>query len=631
MKVVTGKLLYALLFLGILPFSLWLWANQTRSIVRFPSIESATVGSMVCIAGGILLAWGMLALIKYGEGLPMNAYPPKKHVNKGPYRLMKHPIYCGFGILLIGIFILTGSASGLWLVTPVTILGMIALVWGYERIDLKRRFPNEKAKSYLDIPGRESVPADFRDRFSSLFWIFFLLITQNFVVWYLQGETLPAFGKTWNFNLSISGPVTSLLSLLFIAGVPILLKKRNSIRAWTLSMMAAFSCSIYISLLWPAIGAQFFSAEAASVNSQGIPAAVLVSVPFFLILISLRAYIHSFRRLTILFSIVALALGFCVLANSKSPILHLAEAAFIYAIAAYYAVIWRLLRDLSERVANSWKEWVFGPIRIINHGFYVGFSAFFGILLAGWLAGKDYAWAILIFALVVVIFSALWAQLIEGSEKLKRPFGYYGALVGIILAALIVWAMGYNVWVIIGLASVFMPWMQALGRFRCLVNGCCHGCPTPNPTIGIRYFHHRSRVGSISGLKGELVHPTPLYAVIWLFFVGFVLLSLWNSNYPSSFIFGLYLILTGMGRFVEEAYRGEVQTPVWKGLRLYQWTAVASVLIGVVMTGIPVKAILSDPVAGWQTFAAALIGGLFTFFAMGVDFPNSNARFSRLV
>ena len=34
---------------------------------------------------------------------------------------------------------------------------------------------------------------------------------------------------------------------------------------------------------------------------------------------------------------------------------------------------------------------------------------------------------------------------------------------------------------------------------------------------------------------------------------------------------------------------------------------------------------------GVSMFLAALIGGIFTFFAMGVDFPDSNARFSRLV
>ncbi len=191
--------------------------------------------------------------------------------------------------------------------------------------------------------------------------------------------------------------------------------------------------------------------------------------------------------------------------------------------------------------------------------------------------------------------------------------------------------MGYNVWVIIGVISVVMPWVQGIGRFRCLVNGCCHGSKVANPDIGIKYFHHRSRVCGISQLKGELLHPTPLYSTLWLFLIGFILLSLWYNNFSSPFIFGLYLILTGIGRFVEEAYRGEVQTPILKGLRLYQWTAILSVFIGIIMTLIHIESVAIISNVGWETILSATIGGLFTTFAMGIDFPYSNARFSRLV
>ena len=86
-----------------------------------------------------------------------------------------------------------------------------------------------------------------------------------------------------------------------------------------------------------------------------------------------------------------------------------------------------------------------------------------------------------------------------------------------------------------------------------------------------------------------------------------------------------------MGRFVEEAYRGEVQTVIWNGLRLYQWTAIASVLIGMVMTCIPYASLALEPGLNGETVLAAFLGGFFIFFAMGVDFPRSNARFSRLV
>ena len=93
----------------------------------------------------------------------------------------------------------------------------------------------------------------------------------------------------------------------------------------------------------------------------------------------------------------------------------------------------------------------------------------------------------------------------------------------------------------------------------------------------------------------------------------------------------MYLILTGLGRFVEEAYRGEIQTVIWNGLRLYQWTAISSILIGIGITMIHTEIIILDPGFNFEILLSAFIGGFITFIAMGVDFPNSNARFSRLV
>ena len=74
-------------------------------------------------------------------------------------------------------------------------------------------------------------------------------------------------------------------------------------------------------------------------------------------------------------------------------------------------------------------------------------------------------WGIVLFDVVAIIFAALWAQIIEGSNKLKRPFGYYGAMIGIIFSSLFVWALGYNVWAMIAIAAVLMPWVQELADY----------------------------------------------------------------------------------------------------------------------------------------------------------------------
>ncbi len=98
---------------------------------------------------------------------------------------------------------------------------------------------------------------------------------------------------------------------------------------------------------------------------------------------------------------------------------------------------------------------------------------------------------------------------------------------------------------------------------------------------------------------------------------------------PLSLIAGLYLILGGLGRFVEEAYRGEPQTPIFGRLRLYQWIAIGTVLAGIAITTLP-SGPAPAPQFYWGLLIPAACFGLATAFAMGVDFPESNRRFARL-
>jgi prolipoprotein diacylglyceryltransferase len=93
---------------------------------------------------------------------------------------------------------------------------------------------------------------------------------------------------------------------------------------------------------------------------------------------------------------------------------------------------------------------------------------------------------------------------------------------------------------------------------------------------------------------------------------------------------GIYLILSGAGRFVEEAYRGEPQTPTCWGLRSYQWVAVATVLIGALITTVPNSPPTLRPAFHASSIFVALACGVGAWFLTGVDFPESNRRFARL-
>ncbi len=149
--------------------------------------------------------------------------------------------------------------------------------------------------------------------------------------------------------------------------------------------------------------------------------------------------------------------------------------------------------------------------------------------------------------------------------------------------------------------------------------------------IGIRYWRPESRVVSLSKLGGASLHPTPVYSIVANILIGVILLRLVAVDASFGAITGMYLLLAGLTRFVEEAFRGGPQTPNIRGLPIYQWAAVMSLLAGAVtMTLEP--GLRANWAWSWDLlrFGAGLCIGLIVAVAMGLDFPKSEKRFARL-
>jgi prolipoprotein diacylglyceryltransferase len=314
---------------------------------------------------------------------------------------------------------------------------------------------------------------------------------------------------------------------------------------------------------------------------------------------------------------------------AQSGLVRVAGALMSYALAANAAHTWGGLRDLAERIANSWREWRFGPVRVINHGAYAGAAGFLAIWISTVLVGPGHLAAILAAALAAVVGAALWAQYVEGSPQLLRPYGFYGGLLGGTLGAVAAPLFHTSIWLLLGVFSAAGSLVQATGRLRCLVQGCCHGRPAEEG-VGIRYAHPMSRVCRLSAWTGTPLHPTPVYSILWNGAVTLLLFRLWSAHASLHLIAGLYFILSGMGRFVEESFRGEPQTKVVAGLRLYQWSAIVSVVLGAAFTAFDNGEVAPDPSFQWSSLLPAVFFGFLALIAMGVDFPDSQRRFSRL-
>lgn len=622
-----GKVAYALVFLALLPVWLAFWTIQVEHAVSLPVVQATGWGLALAGMGLLLMLTGMYALWHYGKGLPMNAYPPPVFVQESVFRLLPHPIYTGFVLGCFGVSMYVGSSAGFWFVSPVVLAGCMALVWGYERLDLLRRFPGAPRHYLIAIPPDEATQPNLWHRLSvfiALLLPWVLLQAAAFRV-DSAGAGREPFFQPVDTGLPVSAKwFVGTIALAWVVAAPVLARTSSQLRQFFLGGMVGGLAVVVLMFVLPVLGMAHISTWESDFWLRA-----MFSISWFWLLLAAVLYGKTFPALRMVLYGLGVVLAFGIVVISSDPVMHAFSGAVGFALALFYPLIWEFLREQAEKVANSWKEWVFGPVRIINHGFYVGTAAFIGIVIGGMLAGEKYVAGVVVFGVITVVCGGLWGQFVEGSDKLKRPFGFYGFVIGTLVSWPILYWMGINVWVVLATGAVFLPWVQAIGRLRCLVNGCCHGAVS-EPWIGIRYVHPRSRVCFLAGLKGKPLHPTQLYSMLWLTVVGGIQARLWQGGAELSFIIGTYFILNGLGRFVEEGYRGEPQTPVFGKLRLYQWAAVTTILAGMIITTCTYSMPDIAPVLTWRTFAWAAFMGLFVQFMMGIDFPYSQRRFSRL-
>ncbi len=616
-------MLYGAAFAILLPCLLALWAYAARGTVTIVAYGTQPLGAVIALAGLTLMLVGMSELWRFGGGLPMNAFPPPRLVSRGAFSYLPHPIYTGFVAACLGVSMMFRSASGLWLITPVVALGCAALVLGYERPDLTRRF----GRALPQLPDADEGAPSTLERVR-----FIVLVIVPWILMYEFTSRLPLQGMRFGFPFEDRLPVYPWTALIYestyvaVAIAPWFARTRRDLRqlmisAWV-SMLVVFPFYWIVPSIAPRrpLLADSWIAHLLTWERTTFPPAA--AFPSFHILWTVLVA-RLYRPKWIGWAYV-IAVAITCVTTGMHYIADVISALLIAPLLLHPSRVWECLRRTAEWLANSWREWRIGPVRVINYALYAGIATLVqvGIVLA--VAGSVSRWKVLVTAVAGVVGAGAWAQFIEGSSRLRRPFGFYGGLIGVGVACLLF----EERWLLLAAHCTAAPWMQAIGRIRCLVNGCCHGSPTTEE-IGIRVFHERSRVTHLSELTGVPIHPTQLYSILTNTMLGLILMRLWFSGSQVLLIAGIYGIGNGLARFVEEAYRGEPQTPVFYGLRLYQWMAIATVTVGAILTTV-VSVAAPAPSFELNDLMVAAGFGCVVAIAMGVDLPESNRTLARL-
>ncbi len=639
MKVFVSKILYGGLFVIVLPVLLFLWADSTGHVINLPVPGNDITGYLLLSAGISLMVSGMMHIWFFGNGLPMNAFPPSQLVKRGIYSVTRHPIYSGAALMSFGISILAQSASGFWLISPLFTLMIIAYVVGFENERTKTIFGNQEYKTFLSLPDPMNTSPSAGEKISA-YLLAFLPWSVVYEVYIFAGVPHDAIVTNLPFEHKL--PVLEFSELfysftyIFVLLIPLIIKKKIVLRRFIVDIWSASIVVGLIYFVFPFIVDQrdfspvtFLGRLIISGRGFDAETAALPSFHVIWAFIAAWYFTESFRNYKWIWYTIAFLISASCVTTGNHSIPDVLAGFLIFIAILYREEIWDEIRKLSEKLANSWREWRWGPVRLINHGLYGGAAGLTGTLAAGFFIGRSFSFVVPAIMVFVIIGAGLWAQLIEGSPKLLRPYGYYGGLTGGVFGCILLsFVFPIDIFMMLGAFAMAAPWIQAIGRMRCLVQGCCHGRPSAE-SIGIRFTHPLSRVNKISGLNGVALHPTQLYSIGCNIAAGLVLIRLFTLEMPAVFIIGIYFILNGLGRFIEESFRGEAQTPYWKGMRIYQWIAIVNIIGGAVFTTIPNAGILSfEP--NFISLVYALVIGILVTFASGVDFPESNRRFARL-
>lgn len=140
---------YILVFWVALPLFL-VWLGQRLDTAFHLTFARSAWGWALVLLGLALLVWAALWLRIKGHGLPISALPPTQLVATGPYAIVRHPIYLGYNIALLGLALLLGS-GGLLIVGGPFFLVCWVIYALFEERGLRRRFGAEYRAYQVEV------------------------------------------------------------------------------------------------------------------------------------------------------------------------------------------------------------------------------------------------------------------------------------------------------------------------------------------------------------------------------------------------------------------------------------------------------------------------------------------------
>ena len=244
-----------------------------------------------------------------------------------------------------------------------------------------------------------------------------------------------------------------------------------------------------------------------------------------------------------------------------------------------------------------------GPLEITGYGIMM----MVGFLMGGWLITvelrrrglyEEYAADITVAAVVGGIVGAkLWYWVLSGGSLFSRGgLVWYGGFLGGSLAVMLNgWRLKVPLRWTLHLTAPALAAAYALGRIGCFIVNDDYGRPTDLPW-GVKFpqgLPHSTALNmqqqfGVPVAPGTdpatvlAVHPTQLYEAILMLGAFALLWRLRTAPRPMGWIFGVYLVLAGIERFIIEIFRAK-DDRFFGPLTIAQVVSICLVIVGTVI------------------------------------------------
>ena len=146
----------ASLLVGAAFFALWFWLLPQWLGFRINTAGTARWRWLAAVPSVLGFAVALRCVWDFGwtgRGTPAPMAPPQRLVVVGFYRYVRNPMYLGFAIGWVGLWVVFGHASALAIVVVIAVaLGVHLFVIFYEEPTLRRKFGTDYEEYCRNVP-----------------------------------------------------------------------------------------------------------------------------------------------------------------------------------------------------------------------------------------------------------------------------------------------------------------------------------------------------------------------------------------------------------------------------------------------------------------------------------------------